>query len=51
MHLIEIDEKLDPDQDLPVTVVDSYGADLTIYLRYHDFLKIKKAFEEYKDHD
>lgn len=41
-------EHLDSDQELCIEVEDYTGMPLHIYLTYQDYLKIKKAFEEYK---
>lgn len=49
LHIKEMDDKLDPDQELPFTVETLEGGDETFYLRFCDFLKIKAAFEEWKN--
>lgn len=49
MYVKEIDEHLDPDQELPITIETLDGGEETFYLRFHDFLKISRAFSEWKN--
>jgi len=47
MKIIEIDEHLDPDQELGVELECYDGGLGYLYLKHSDYLKIKAAFEEH----
>ena len=49
MYVKNIYDKLDPDQELPFEVEDCEGYTIGFYLRFSDFMKIMKAFSDYKN--